>query len=666
MRRPGKKPVAAGMGPAITLGMPNRAPPAIVAALCVAIVAFYAAICLGRPSELGAVRPSDAYYNLLVDGLRTGQLSIAREPPPGLVALTDPYDSEANADYRGFVFTSPDRVHDLSYFEGRLYLYFGITPALLLFLPYTLATGGHLGHGAAILLFASAGFLLAARLLVSIWREHFPDAGRAPLAASIAVVGLGSGLPIVMNRTDVWEVPVYCGLALVFLALNGIWEALRGGPHRFRWMLIAGLASGLALGARPSLLGCVLMLLVPAGAAIRTGASRRETFRLAAAALVPVAVIGMGLLLYNQLRFGSAFEFGQQYQLAGDRQDRSHFSLAYLWFNFRAYFIAPAGWELAYPFVRDIELPELPAGYGSIESPFGVLVNMPFTLLALALPFAAPRKLLPGMVRTLAIAAAVHLVPTALLLCLFYGLSNRYQLEMTPLLVLLAGVALLAFSSGGPRRQRVVSVGLVLAVLTVGFNLLAAAKYRGEQNASYGMALLADGRASEAVPVLQSALRLRHSQTAARVELSLALALTGRDAEATAQLAEALDRDPSSADGVYQRYAPAFLQLNREEDVDRILRATLDLHPDNAGLHNDRGAVLARLGRSPEAVLEFEEALRLEPENPDALANLAVLAMRAGRIAEARSLLERALRSAPDHAGARQLLQNLPPAGNAR
>jgi protein O-GlcNAc transferase len=106
--------------------------------------------------------------------------------------------------------------------------------------------------------------------------------------------------------------------------------------------------------------------------------------------------------------------------------------------------------------------------------------------------------------------------------------------------------------------------------------------------------------------------------------------------------------------------------LNREEDVDRILRATLDLHPDNAGLHNDRGAVLARLGRSPEAVLEFEEALRLEPENPDALANLAVLAMRAGRIAEARSLLERALRSAPDHAGARQLLQNLPPAGNAR
>ena len=94
-------------------------------------------------------------------------------------------------------------------------------------------------------------------------------------------------------------------------------------------------------------------------------------------------------MLYNALRFDSPFEFGMRYQLAGERQvTQQFFSLRYLWFNFRVYFLEPARWSARFPFVHGIAVPPLPAGYGGVEDPFGVLTNIPLVWLALAVPLA--------------------------------------------------------------------------------------------------------------------------------------------------------------------------------------------------------------------------------------------------------------------------------------
>jgi len=51
-------------------------------------------------------------------------------------------------------------------------------------------------------------------------------------------------------------------------------------------------------------------------------------------------LIGLGLMLYNTLRFDNPFEFGWHYQLAAGYRSNiaQQFSLHYLWFNFRFYF----------------------------------------------------------------------------------------------------------------------------------------------------------------------------------------------------------------------------------------------------------------------------------------------------------------------------------------
>ena len=144
--------------------------------------------------------------------------------------------------------------------------------------------------------------------------------------------------------------------------------------------------SGLAVGARPSLLFGGVVLFGPVALGWAEGGPARR--RLLAAACGPVVAVGLGLMAYNQLRFGSPFEFGQTYQLAGERQDRLHFSLAPLWFNLRAYFLAPAELGGGFPFVEPARLGAPPAGHGGVETPFGTLAMIPFTWLALALPFA--------------------------------------------------------------------------------------------------------------------------------------------------------------------------------------------------------------------------------------------------------------------------------------
>jgi len=66
----------------------------------------------------GNQHPRDAAYNLLARGLLQGHLSLDREAPPVLASLSDPYDPAANGAARD----PRDRLNDLSYFHGKLYL----------------------------------------------------------------------------------------------------------------------------------------------------------------------------------------------------------------------------------------------------------------------------------------------------------------------------------------------------------------------------------------------------------------------------------------------------------------------------------------------------------------------------------------------------------------
>ena len=296
--------------------------------VCVVVIAVFAWSARSGLLEARASRAQDTYYNLQVQAFRSGHVDLSAEVPAELAGLVDPYDPVANRDYR-----LADRypLHDLSYYRGKIYLYFGITPVLLLFWPYAALTGQYLLHKDAVVIFCTVGFLASAGLLWSVWRRSFSEVSLGVVTAGTLGLGLASFMPLILPRCDVYEVAISCGYALTMLSLGGIWRAVQEPGRRGRWLLAASLAYGLAIAARPSLLFGGLALLVPVLQARREAAksdSQCRLWPLLIAAAGPLLMIVLGLLLYNAVRFHNPLEFGQRYMLAAYREDKvQHFSL---------------------------------------------------------------------------------------------------------------------------------------------------------------------------------------------------------------------------------------------------------------------------------------------------------------------------------------------------
>ena len=190
---------------------------AVLGMVCALVIGFYAWSASSGMMELLGSGAQDSYYNLLVRGFRDGHLSVKREAPPD---LGDPAKMKWDDNYG---------LDDLSYYKGKLYLYFGVTPAVALFWPYAALTGHYLLHKDAVVIFFSAGFLAGAGLLWAIWRRYFKEIGVGVVAAGMLALGLANFAPAILGRCDVYEVAISCGYALTMLALAGIWCALHDG-----------------------------------------------------------------------------------------------------------------------------------------------------------------------------------------------------------------------------------------------------------------------------------------------------------------------------------------------------------------------------------------------------------------------------------------------------
>jgi DNA-binding TFAR19-related protein (PDSD5 family) len=564
--------------------------------------------------------PADSYYNLLVQGFREGHLSVKKAVPTGFARLADPYDPNANRLYRGM----PYGLSDLSYYKGRLYLYFGVTPVLILFWPVVALTGHYLFNRLAVTIFCAVGFLASVGLLCVMWRRYFSEVSVWVVAAGALALGLATGVPALLPRSDVYQVVISCGYMLTMLALAAIWKALHESERRGRWLAVASLAYGLAVGARPSLLFGAVILLVPVVQAWR---ERRQVWAALMAATIPITLIGLGLMLYNALRFDNPLEFGQHYQLGWQRWvTQPMFSLRYLRFNFRVNFLEPARWNARFPFVQEAAVPPLPSGYSVVQDPFGVLTNIPLVWLALAAPLAWRKRSGQerGGLRLFVAATALLFGMCALTLGLYFSAAARYEVDFLPALVLLAVVGILgceralaapgAWLAGQPLRRRLVRWGWsVLLGVSVVFKVLVSVKNYAYAGCSVGTMLVLKGRVPEGIRVLGEALRI----------------------------------EPDYAEG-HDNLGNAFRQAGKGPEAIREYEQALRLKPDYAEAHHSLGTVLAQTGKIEEAISQYEQALRLKPDYAEAHNSLGTTLAQTGKIKEAIGQFEQALRIQTD------------------
>jgi tetratricopeptide (TPR) repeat protein len=639
----------------------------IVGAACLLVIGIYVYTAHSGLLELVSPTAGDTYYNLLVQGFRAGQLSLKKEVPPEFAQLVDPYDPIATVPY----WYGTYRMHDLSYYKGRFYIYFGVTPALILFWPYASLTGHYLFHRQAVAIFCAIGFLASVVLLRALWRQYFAQVSVGVVAACVLALGLATFTPMLLARCEVYEVAISCGYMLTMLALTALWCALHEPKRRCRWLTAASVAYGLAVGARPNLLFGMLILLVPVVQARR---ERRPIGTLLMAAIGPITLIGLGLMLYNAMRFDNPFEFGQHYQLGGQLLNRAQqFSLHYLWFNFRVYFLEPARWSGRFPFAHEITVPPLPPGHAMVDQvPFGVLTNIPLVWLALAVPLAWRGRSgqSASILRWFVLGAALLFAICALTLGLYFGVNFRYEVEFLPALVLLAVVGILGLEralaptsesgqAGRPVWRLIARWGWgVLLGFSVAFNLLVSVERYAEVPLGLAGVLLQEGRVPEAIQLCAEALRLKPDCAEAHYNLGIALIQLGKVQEAIAHYEQAVRIMPDFG-GAHYNLGNALAEQGKLQEAIAHYEQVLRIKPDYANAHINLGVALLQLGRSQEAIGHFEQAVRLKPDYAEAHYNLGIALEQAGRVREAIGHYEQALRIKPSFTQAQNGLARL-------
>jgi hypothetical protein len=404
------------------------------------------------------------YYNLLTDGFRGGHLYLPVKPAPELLALPDPYDPVANAPYR---------LHDASLYKGRYYLYFGPVPVLLAFLPWSLLPlRGDLPGNLAAALFGLLGLtfnLLFLRFAIRRWLPETPTWMAATGAVGLTMANI---VPFALRRPAFYEQAITAGYFLTSAAAWLLLSGLFGERRSLRRIGLASLCLGLAVGCRPNLGLLSAALVVVAIVLWREGLPRR---RLLAVVFGPIALCAVALMAYNVARFGSPTEFGQAYQLAGaDVRLKDAYSLAYLTPGLFYYLLAPARHDINFPFFHILPPPSypgtLPVGYDGVEPTGGVLTNVPITLLALvalAVPWHRRIGLPRELGRFLAVGVALMLVLVVFVSILFWGTTERYEVDfawmlaLTGVLVWLALANTLRSAPGARRTVQVAGVALI-------------------------------------------------------------------------------------------------------------------------------------------------------------------------------------------------------------
>jgi hypothetical protein len=402
-------------------------------------------------------RQPPGYYGLLTEALLEGHFNLNVTTDPLLLRLANPY-----AGPQGTV-----RPHDMSFYRGKFYIYYGITPAVLLMVPWKVLTGNYLREIAATAIFCFGAFALGAFWLVGVRRRLFPNVSAGWTLLAVLVLGYGSPTFFLSDNPTFYAVPIAGACFCLMAALILVDRAMRAtGLNRSAlWLAGASLAMGLAVGSRPHYAPCLGLLLLPAGwlwfRIPRPNLGRKRGARLWAAAILPAAAVGAALAYYNWRRFDNPLDFGIRYSMAsGDLRNAHLLGFESFRRNLHTYLLAPSSLLRYYPFLF------------STGQPMGVVRHLSLIAAAALFPLTLLKRRFrsdPAWPVTGLFLLGAGVLNLAILCTWVLGGMDRYLVDFVPPALLLACAVLLALVDGSagwsPAVRRPWAVVLLAAAL---------------------------------------------------------------------------------------------------------------------------------------------------------------------------------------------------------
>lgn len=273
-------------------------------------------ICIGpmnlSPFYNGEISSYTNQYELMTDSIINGHIYFDYEIDDKLIKMENPYDPQARID------ANVEFYWDHAFYNGRYYMYFGIVPVLVLFVPFKLITGKTLLTYHATQIFVSM-FIIG---LFSLFFQIVKKSQSNKLSLSTYLF-LNSSLSII----SVWYISsapaLYCtaisaGICTMIWSIFFYYKSvyLCDNVNKSIFYAFIGATFGaLAFGCRPPI-GIANIIAIPMYKDFLNRNNKNIKFIIKNILIfLPYIIIGISLMIYNYLRFDNVFEFGQSYQL---------------------------------------------------------------------------------------------------------------------------------------------------------------------------------------------------------------------------------------------------------------------------------------------------------------------------------------------------------------
>ena len=227
---------------------------------------------------------------------------------------------------------------DYAYNDGHYYTYYGPVPVIFTFLPVYALTGIMPTTRLITFIFAVIISLLMCLLVHNIAKRRKLNMWTVigAMAASLSTIFLTS----VFYGAKIYELSPLGGLICILAGINLVYEGVHRENKNTLLLSLGALAFALAVGCKASfLLASIVVLPLILNYLASKGNSEKknklaryfanifckENIKTIVAIAIPYVVIGVLLMIYNQVRFGSPFDFGVAHQLTV--YDTSYFKL---------------------------------------------------------------------------------------------------------------------------------------------------------------------------------------------------------------------------------------------------------------------------------------------------------------------------------------------------
>jgi len=321
-------------------------------ALAVALLILFSGVCAFTSTSKffrEDYLPNQQYSRFLVDAIIDGRTYLDHGWPEMLLVAERPYDVKwlHNNGYLRDVHWMQDWV----YYNGKLYCYFGVVPAVLLYVPYKMITGEYLSNNAGIFLFTAIAVLLMAILWRFLVKKYMPNTLFVFYLLSFLTLFFASGLFATLRFTRFYSIVSAAGFMFVIAGVLLLLKSVEHKKLNLLQVFSACLCLALAVGCRPSMV--FVSLLVP------VVLWKYRSWRSALIIMVPYIMVAIPLCMYNYARFDSIFDFGFKYNMT--TLNTGAYALLSLparllntFVSALSYLVAVNEYSLFYPFIESV------------------------------------------------------------------------------------------------------------------------------------------------------------------------------------------------------------------------------------------------------------------------------------------------------------------------